>query len=484
MDKLSKAEQYITDNHVAREELPAFHVTPPCGWMNDPNGFSVYQGKTHLFYQFHPYSTEWGPMHWGHYETNDLIKWTELPSALAPDQEYDKEGCFSGSGIETENGHLLVYTGVTEQETDGKKEAYQNQCVAIGDGKTYHKLEQNPVVTGDMLPEHFSREHFRDPKIWKEEDGYYMVVGNKTDAGVPQVVLFHSEDAVKWQYVSVLAKDKDGTLGSMWECPDFFRLDGQYILVTSPQDICANEELHNGNNSVYYMGTYDTVQHTFDYSGVYSLDDGLDFYAPQTMLAQDGRRIMIGWMQSWDSNIRPAEQKWACMMTLPRELRIENGRILQSPVHEIETYWNETVRYEGTAIIGDCQLEGIHGRVLDMTVELVSGDYTEFTISYAHDGKHHTSFTIRRDKQTVEIDRTYSGMIRDALASRRVKMKGQTENWKIRLILDKYSSEIFLNDGIQVFSTTFYTPLDADEIHLNCDGTAVVNIEKHRLGME
>ncbi len=110
------------------------------------------------------------------------------------------------------------------------------------------------------------------------------------------------------------------------------------------------------------MGTYDTVQHTFDYSGVYSLDDGLDFYAPQTMLAQDGRRIMIGWMQSWDSNIRPAEQKWACMMTLPRELRIENGRILQSPVHEIETYWNETVRYEGIAIIGDCQLKVMPNR--------------------------------------------------------------------------------------------------------------------------
>lgn len=119
---------------------------------------------------------------------------------------------------------------------------------------------------------------------------------------------------------------------------------------------------NNGNNSVYYMGTYDTVQHTFDYSGVYSLDDGLDFYAPQTMLAQDGRRIMIGWMQSWDSNIRPAEQKWACMMTLPRELRIENGRILQSPVHEIETYWNETVRYEGIAIIGDCQLKVMPNR--------------------------------------------------------------------------------------------------------------------------
>ena len=108
MDKLRKANIYIDENRIPREKLPVFHVTPPCGWMNDPNGFSAYQGKVHLFYQFHPYSEIWGPMHWGHYETKDFIKWTELPVALAPDQTYDEAGCFSGSGIETENGHLLV----------------------------------------------------------------------------------------------------------------------------------------------------------------------------------------------------------------------------------------------------------------------------------------------------------------------------------------------------------------------------------------
>lgn len=123
--------------------------------------------------------------------------------------------------------------------------------------KTYTKLAQNPVVTGDMMPEHFSREHFRDPKIWKEEDGYYMVVGNKTDDGKPHVVLFHSEDAISWEYVSVLAKDDTGMLGTMWECPDFFCLDGAYVLITSPQNLSADEEFHNGNNSVYYMGSYD-----------------------------------------------------------------------------------------------------------------------------------------------------------------------------------------------------------------------------------
>ena len=162
------------DYHVAREALPAFHVTPPCGWMNDPYGFSNYKGTTHLFYQFHPYSQEWGPMHWGHVITKDFVKWTECLTALAPDKEFDEAGCFSGSGIETQKGHLLVYTGVIEKEENGDKNVYQNQCIALGDGLSYEKSAQNPVITGDMLPEKFSREHFRDPKIFKEDDGHYM----------------------------------------------------------------------------------------------------------------------------------------------------------------------------------------------------------------------------------------------------------------------------------------------------------------------
>lgn len=184
------------------------------------------------------------------------------------------------------------------------------------------------------------------------------------------------------------------------------------------------------------------------YENVYSLDDGLDFYAPQTMQSPDGRRIMIGWMQSWDSNIRPAYQKWSCMMTLPRELRIEDGKIRQRPVREIERYHRNAVCYQNKEISGSCQMEGIRGRVLDMT---------------------------------VEIDRTYSGMVRDAIAIRKAKLKTSADKLELRIILDKYSAEIFLNDGQQVFSSTFYTPMEADGISFVCDGKAVVNIKKYEM---
>lgn len=484
MRKLEQADKYIEENSVAEEALPVFHVAPAIGWLNDPNGFSVYQGKTHLFYQHHPYSKEWGPMHWGHCVTEDFIKWENMPTALAPDQTYDVEGCFSGSGIETEEGHMLFYTGVMKEEEHGVMKEYQNQCVAVGDGVNYTKLEKNPVITGSMLPDDCSRKDFRDPKIWKEKDGYYMVVGNKTNCGKPQIVLFYSKDLKEWQYVSVLAKDETGRLGGMWECPDFFYIDGQYVLITSPQDMCADEEFHNGNNALYLLGEYEEEKHKFHYQEVYSLDDGLDFYAPQTILTPDGRRIMIAWMQSWDSNIRPVGQKWSGMMTLPRELKMVNGKMIQSPVREIEKYYKDPVHYEKKEVKGKCQFPGIKGRVLDLTIEISDGEYEEFTVRFAKNEQFYTSLMYDKKKNMLELDRTYSGMIRDAIGFRRVKLKNSKEQLKLRLILDKYSAEIFVNDGEQVLSTTFYTPLEAEEISFECDGTALTTIQKYTIGNE
>ncbi len=157
-EALAASREYETQNEIDKNERPLFHVTPPVGWMNDPNGFSVYNGKVHLFYQYHPYSTEWGPMHWGHQVSDDLIRWEQLPVAIAPDTIYDAEGCFSGTAIEKDGEHVLIYTSVMKNPNgDG---VLQNQSIAVGDGVTYKKIQNNPVVTGDMLPEGLSRADF------------------------------------------------------------------------------------------------------------------------------------------------------------------------------------------------------------------------------------------------------------------------------------------------------------------------------------
>lgn len=485
MTPLEKANQYQEANRIDAGEKPAFHITPPIGWMNDPNGFSVYQGKIHLFFQYHPYSDVWGPMHWGHCISDDFITWQELPVALAPDQDYDAGGCFSGSAITTEDGHALVYTGVIEQkQEDGSKALIQQQCLAVGDGIQYNKTETHPVIEGRQLPEGFSREDFRDPKVWKEDGTYYLVAANKNAQQNGQVVLFQSKDLRSWDYVSVLA-DNQGIYGIMWECPDFFALDGKHVLVVSPQDMQADgKEFHNGNQSAALIGVYDRQQHRLLEEQIVSLDYGTDFYAPQTLQAEDGRRILIAWMHSWDMNIKPAEQKWNGMMTLPRQIELKDGMLIQNPVQELEQYRTEPVSYPAKEIAGTCTLPGLCGRIQDLTVEIIDGDYETFSIDLAANERYSTRFCYHRTTQTITFDRTYCGMRRDAVCQRTMKIKKPMNTLKLRFILDKYSVELFVNDGTQTFTSTFYTPLDAEDIILSCDKKAVVNIMKYKLQID
>ena len=178
---LQKARDYEEEHSAAisAAERPAYHLTPYVGWMNDPNGFSFYHGKYHLFYQYNPYATHWGPMHWGHAVSTDLLHWEYLPCAIAPDSPSDNgPGCFSGSATEMDDGRqLLMYTSVvSEKQPNGEMRDIQTQSVAVGDGLDYEKPACNPVLTQKDLPEGYSKFDFRDPKIWREADGTYSAV--------------------------------------------------------------------------------------------------------------------------------------------------------------------------------------------------------------------------------------------------------------------------------------------------------------------
>ena len=201
------------------------------------------------------------------------------------------------------------------------------------------------------------------------------------------MVLFESKDLKTWRYLSVLA-DNQGKYGKMWECPDFFSLGQKYVLLVSPQDMQADgKEFHNGNQAIALIGEYDRQNCHLQEEQVVSLDYGIDFYAPQTLETEDGRRIMVAWMQSWDMNIKPEEQKWNGMMILPRQLELHNNLLYQQPVKELERYYTEQVVYTDREISGSCQLPGVHGRVLDLSIELQEGSYEEFSVLFAKNEK-------------------------------------------------------------------------------------------------
>ena len=469
-------------------EQPLFHLTGGIGWINDPNGFAPYKGEYHLFFQYYPYNTKWGPMHWGHVKTKDFIRWERLPAALAPDTDYDRDGCFSGSSVELPDGRqLLMYTGVRNiRRRNGKIDSFQTQCVAIGDGTDYEKLESNPVIGAGLLPEGGSEHDFRDPKIWREGDMFYAVIGNRCSDGSGTILLYQSKDALNWEYVSVLSACHN-QYGRMWECPDFFSLDGKHVLLISPQEMAAiGLEFHPGNANVCLIGKYDRKAHHLNREFVQAIDYGLDFYAPQTLLTEDGRRVMIAWMQNWEtSSSKPQELRFMGQMTLPRELSVRNGRLFQNPVRELESCRGVKIDYHNVLINGEASLRGISGRCMDMTVTVRPGNdrniYKWFRLYVAKDGENFTMIRYRPDIGTLKVDRTHSGFPHDIVNIREFPVRQKDGEIKIRVVMDRYSMELFVNDGEQAASFVLYTPQEANAVSFSSDGSVLVDVEKYDL---
>ncbi len=467
---VTKAREYENKHagDVSADERPAFHVTGQIGWINDPNGFSVYKDEYHLFFQYHPYTTFWGPMHWGHVKTRDFIKWENLPVAIAPDEKYDSKGCFSGSAVELEDGRqLLIYTGVSETEKDGKIFDIQQQCIAYGDGVDYIKSDKNPVIPSELIPNGFSIVDFRDPKIWRENGKYYLVLGNRTEDGSGAILLYESEDASNWRFTEIIDRC-DNRYGRMWECPDFFKLDDKEVLLVSPQDMEAEDlEFHTGNGTVVLIGHHGDKD-SFVRESARSIDYGLDFYAPQTLVTEDGRRVMIAWMQNWDTcNQNHEGRNIYGQMTIPRELRIEDGRLCQVPVRELNNYRGTEHAHEIKEDGRDISFENVCGRCFDMEIELEikeESKESEFVITLAKSDKCRTTLSVDLKKRIMTFDRSKSGGRRDIVSARSCKIQVKNNKVSLRVIMDHNGVEAFVNNGEQVMSSIIYTPADAKSI--------------------
>ena len=491
--RLIDARKYEEENgsRIAPEERPLFHLTPKCGWMNDPNGFSYYKGKFHMFYQYNPYESHWGPMHWGHAISDDLLHWTYLPCALAPDMYYDKDGVFSGSAAVLPDGRqLLVYTGVCREELPDKNfREWQTQCLAVGDGVEYEKYEGNPVIDSKKLPTDASTKDFRDPRIMMTENGEYdLVAANRTMDDNGQILLYHSKDGFHWKFETVLLRG-DGRFGLMWECPDYFELDGKHVILTSPQDMLPQGfEYHSGNGTLCLIGHFDPERKVFSEEHDQSIDYGVDFYAAQTVLAPDGRRIMIGWMQNWDAcSIRDEDAPWAGQMSLPRELWIEDGRLYQRPTREFDAMRAGKVSYRGLSLSeGDrTRLEGIYGRTLDMELKIQvpkDSETRRVVIRFAEGERFYTSLIYQPQEQILMMDRKFSGSRRAIVHQRRCRIDKGDKELHLRIILDRFSAEVFVNHGRQVMTMTLYTPLAANGISFeSVGGRTVIDIDKFEI---
>ncbi|MCD9021391.1 glycoside hydrolase family 32 protein [Cohnella silvisoli] len=448
-----------------------YHASAPVFWMNDPNGLIYYQGEYHLFYQHNPYGVEWGSIHWAHMKSKDLIHWEHLPMALAPSEEYDRDGCFSGSAVEHEGRLYLFYTANRFTSAKGlPDDLIQQQCVAVSsDGINFDKIEQNPVIAAP--PESIGQtNHFRDPKVWKRGDAWYMVLGTKKH-GRGKVVLYHSADLIQWQFLGVLT-ESDGTLGHMHECPDLFPLGGKDVLLYSPEGV-GGESL-----SGYSIGELDYDKGVFRHGAFRRLDYGFNFYAPQTMTDDRGRRILFGWMPM---NGKSLDKSWAGCMTLPRELKYTGGNRLQiQPVDEMKLLRTNHLKVEEYFITDHRRhaFRGISGDCIEMIVvfDLHRTDAKQFGLHVrrSKDGREKTVVSYDAETGSVSIDRTHSGEGDKGVRECAVEAD-RDRTLKLQLFLDRSTLELFINEGDAVMSGFIFPDPASTGIELfSVGGTAVV----------
>jgi fructan beta-fructosidase len=324
---------------------PQFHFSPDSMWMNDPNGMVCYEGEYHLFYQYYPYSNVWGPMHWGHAITTDLVHWEHLPVALYPDS---LGYIFSGSAVidwnnssglgSAENPPMVaLFTHHNQGLAESGSDLFQYQSIAysLDRGRNWTKYPGNPVLQNPGIRD------FRDPKVsWYEAGQKWVMVLAAHD----RVIFYSSPDLINWSCESEFGENT-GAHGGVWECPDLFPLEfeggDKWVLLVSINPGGPN----GGSATQYFVGEFDGNRFYNENPGTEPLwiDHGMDNYAGVTwsdIPEQDGRRIFMGWMSNWEYANQVPTERWRSAMTLPRVLHLdrnENVYLLASlPVAETE----------------------------------------------------------------------------------------------------------------------------------------------------
>ena len=449
-----------------------YHLMPQIGLLNDPNGFAYFKGRYHIFYQWNPFETKHGIKYWGHYVSDDLVHWEEAPIALAPDQWYDINGCYSGSAVVYDDKLYLFYTGnVIDGDDESTREAYQ--CMAVSaDGINFEK--KGPIIN---VPDGYTA-HFRDPKVFYKNNQWNMVIGAQTIEGKGEVVLYTSSDLENWSFQGAFAGSGHnglGDFGYMWECPDLFTLEGQDILVVCPQGLQPKGyEFNNIFHAGYFAGNVDYENVSFYHGEFTELDRGFDFYAPQTMMDSTGRRVMIGWMGNAEEgeSIHPTTRyEWIHTLTLPRQLEWKNDKLLQHPVEELKSLRENKIEYTDISLTEEkMSLPNIQGNVLEMEIALnAANDYT-FSImlgknNQIHFDKSTNTFSLRR----LDLADGHSFEYRYCLLK-------DVKN--IRLFKDTSSIELFINNGEEVFSARIFDYKEDNNVHFYATGNVTMDIKK------
>jgi fructan beta-fructosidase len=478
---------------------PQYHFSPPSKWMNDPNGLVFLDGEYHLFYQYHPYSTVWGPMHWGHAVSKDMVNWENLPIALYPDEH---GAIFSGSAVYDQNNTsglgtaahpplVAIYTNHNVAAEKSGSIDFQNQSMAysLDKGRSWIKYSANPVLKNPG-----SRD-FRDPKVSWFEAGKKWIM---TLAVGDHVAFYSSTDLKNWVHESDFGRDL-GAHEGVWECPDLIAMtiEGEgvhkYVLLVSVNPGGPN----GGSATQYFIGDFDghefvldsnlrsRLQRTPSHDAVTSalwVDYGTDDYAGVTWSGvpdSDGRRLFLGWMSNWAYARKVPSEQWRGAMTLPREInlvRTPRGLELHSaPVAELASLRSSMTHIGKQIVKSEIDLTKAAQRgsgllELELNLDTKSADLT--TLEFANSDGQKTVFRINKALQRYELDRSKSGAVdfHERFAGEQFAPTPTAATTStLRVFVDRSSIEIFINQGETVMTAIEFPSAPYNKISLKAN---------------
>ncbi len=436
-----------------------FHLMPPVGWLNDPNGLCVYKDTFHVFFQYSPEACDGsGQKCWGHYSSEDLVSWEYHGVPLVTDTAWDSNGVYSGCAL-TDDGSLEVfYTGNVKEIGDFDYIFAGRQANILytesKDGTVFS--EKQLLLTNREYPPSYTC-HVRDPKVWKQDGRYYMALGGRKKDGHGAVMVYTSPDKKAWSFLKEMAAKEP--FGYMWECPDLFKMDGKWFLLCCPQGLLAEPlRYQNLHQSGYFLCENFTLTDA-DYrclpESFRELDYGFDFYAPQTFTDGHGRRILIGWAgipeeKRYGSN-PTIEEGWQHALTVPRELTFNGEQLLQYPVRE---------------------LDSLHGIGLSLEENVIQAPAFDMQLTLAGN---HQSLRFNDDLVLECTDGlvclTFLNETGAGRTCRKARLpKNQRGIKELRILKDTSMLEIYINRGELVF-TTKYFPEDTTQTMITLTGT-------------
>jgi len=457
-------------------DRPTFHFTPPTAWMNDPNGLVYFDGEYHLFYQHNPESAVWGPMHWGHAVSRNLIDWQHLPVALYPDGQ---GMIFSGSAVVDWNNTAAFGEKALVAVFTYHKDRLETQNLAYSTdrGRTWTKYAINPVIPN---PEHIR--DFRDPRVFWHVDHWVMAL-----AAGDRILFYTSSNLRDWDQSGSFGEGYGCTAG-VWETPDLFELpveggsESRWVLTVS----VGHGGPAGGSGTQYFVGKFDGRSFISENAReiVLWMDHGADYYAPQSWNEEPGaRRIMLAWMSNWKYSGAIPTGTWRGIYSIPRQLSlVRTGagiRLLQQPVSELQSLRGRHLHWDTRTVRPHTNLlAGIQGDRLEIIAEfLISQAAGRFGFDLRTGERFRTTIGYKVRERELFVDRTFSGVndFSDSFAGiHSVSLTPENGMIRLHILLDRSSLEVFANNGLVTLSELIFPPPACRNLKLFAEDTNVL----------